>query len=305
MRRGLRRELSLSANSDTLAKAIGSPHRRRILVPMAFKPISNSTRELGPNSDRRFVKYYSEQSLSAATQQRFDGTSRVTLALRRELGLPTDNLDVVDIGCGAGSQALMWAERGHQVQGIDVSAPLIKIATKRAVELDASACFAVGDAGNLPIPDASVDVVLVSELLEHLGKWEPCVDEALRVLRPGGVVYLSTTNHLCPKQQEFTLLAYSWYPRLLKKYCEGLAITTHGHWVQFATFPAVHWFSFYQLRDYLSSRGVNALDRFDVMETGDSSLRRAIVSAIRNIRLVRYLGHVLTPYTLVVGYRQK
>ena len=122
----------------------------------------------------------------------------------------------------------------------------------------------------------------MSELLEHLVEWEPCVNEVLRVLRPGGVLYMSTTNSLCPMQEEFTLPAYSWYPRSLKKHCERLALTTHRHWVQYASLPAVHWFTFYQLRDYLYARGVIARDRFDIMHTDGSKLRRAVVSAIRS-----------------------
>lgn len=256
----------------------------------------------GPNADQRFVDYYAQESASAKTQLRFEGTRRVTLALRTELGLSTEGLDVVDVGCGAGSQALLWGQSGHRVLGVDISAPLIDIARERAARAGSSARFVVGSADSLPVPDASVDIALVSELLEHLHDWEPCLNEALRVLRPGGVVYMSTTNRLCPKQQEFNLPFYSWYPRVLKKHCEKLAVTTRSHWVQFASFPAVHWFSFYQLRDYLDARGFSARDRFDVMDPSGSMLRKAVVGAILTLRPLRFAAHVLTPYTLVVAH---
>jgi len=258
----------------------------------------------GPNADQRFVDYYAAQSASEQTRQRFDATRRVTLALRRDLGLPVEQLDVVDIGCGAGSQAIMWARAGHRAQGIDISAPLIDLAQQRAAEGGLDARFTVGSADRLPLPDASVDIVLVSELLEHLAQWQPCVDEALRILRPGGVIYLSTTNRLCPVQQEFTLPGYSWYPSPIKRRCEKMAVTTHGQWVRHTTFPAVHWFSYYQLRDYLDARGVSSRDRFDVMETRGSTLRRAVVGAIQSNAPLRWMAHVMTPYTMVVGHRR-
>jgi hypothetical protein len=119
------------------------------------------------------------------------------------------------------------------------------------------------------------------------------------------VIYMSTTNRLCPVQQEFSLPAYSWYPSRLKKYCEKLSTTTHRHWVQHATFPAVHWFTFYQLRDYLNARGVTASDRFDIMETSTSRLKTAAVAAIRASRTVRFAAHVMTPYTVAVGHRRR
>jgi 2-polyprenyl-3-methyl-5-hydroxy-6-metoxy-1,4-benzoquinol methylase len=54
-----------------------------------------------------------------------------------------------------------------------------------------------------------MDVCLLPELLEHVADWQSCLNEAARVLRPGGLLYLSTTNVLCPRQQEFNLPLYS------------------------------------------------------------------------------------------------
>jgi 2-polyprenyl-6-hydroxyphenyl methylase/3-demethylubiquinone-9 3-methyltransferase len=258
----------------------------------------------GPNANRHFVDYYAEQSASEQTRQRFARVQEIILKQRSELGLTTTALDVTDVGCGAGTQTMAWARNGHRARGVDISAPLIEIARKRAAEASLPAEFHVGSASKLPFENGSSDVVLASELLEHLTDWEASLNEALRVLRPGGVIYFSTTNRLCPIQQEFTLPLYSWYPASAKKYCERLAVTTHRHWVQYATFPAVHWFTFYQFRDYLDARGVSTRDRFDIMETKGSMLRSAVVAAVRRSKSLRFLGHVLTPYTVVVGYKR-
>jgi ubiquinone/menaquinone biosynthesis C-methylase UbiE len=258
----------------------------------------------GPNADHRFVDYYTKSSASDRTRQRFESVQRIALNMRASLGESTKGLDLVDIGCGAGTQTLLWAEAGHRARGIDISAPLIEVASKRAKESCVTAEFQVGSANALDLPSSSADVVLISELLEHLVTWESCVDEATRILRPGGVIYMSTTNRLCPVQQEFSLPAYSWYPSRLKKYCERLSTTTHPHWVQHATFPAVHWFTYYQLRDYLDTRGITASDRFDIMETSASSLKAAAVTAIRASRAIRFIAHLMTPYTVVVGHRR-
>jgi ubiquinone/menaquinone biosynthesis C-methylase UbiE len=257
-----------------------------------------------PNAHARFVGYYSEQSASEKTAQRFSGAHRVILKVRRDHELPTENLDVLDVGCGAGAQAIMWASRGHRATGIDISAPLVELACKRAAEARLPVSFQVGSATELPLPESSQDVVLVSELLEHLADWKPCIDEAVRVLKPGGTLYVSTTNWLCPIQQEFTLPMYSWYPNFVKKRCEQLAITTNRHWVQYATFPAVHWFSFYQLKRYLEPMSVDAKDRFDVMDTEGSAARKFAVGAIAALSAVRFAAQVLTPYTLVVGTKR-
>jgi 2-polyprenyl-6-hydroxyphenyl methylase/3-demethylubiquinone-9 3-methyltransferase len=292
-----------SAPSRSSGERRKSRCRTPRIVALPESTTANSMSEPGPNADQRFVDYYAQQSASAQTRQRFEGTRRVTLASRRESGQATETLDVVDIGCGAGTQALMWAAAGHRVIGVDISAPLIELAAQRAAETQVAADFRVGSATSLPIADASVDIALVSELLEHLPEWQGCVNEAIRILRPGGVLYLSTTNRLCPVQQEFALPAYSWYPRALKKRCERLAVTTHGHWVGYTSFPAVHWFTYYQLRDYLRERGVIAKDRFDLIPSTASRLRAAVLRAIRWSPPLRFTAHVLTPNTVVVGLR--
>lgn len=225
------------------------------------------------------------------------------MALRARLGGRTTQLEVVDVGCGAGTQARVWAQNGHRVTGVDISGPLIDLARQRADAEGTAARYMVGSAECLDLPDGSVDVVLLSELLEHVPRWQPCIDEAVRVLRPGGLLFLSTTNVLCPKQHEFALPLYSWYPARLKRRCERLSVTSHPHWVQHTSLPAVHWFSFYQLRDYLKPRGLRALDRFDLMDTRQSTLKRIVVALVSAVPPLRWLAHVASSANVVVGYK--
>jgi 2-polyprenyl-6-hydroxyphenyl methylase/3-demethylubiquinone-9 3-methyltransferase len=149
-----------------------------------------------------------------------------------------------------------------------------------------------------------MDVCLFPELLEHVADWQSCLNEAARILRPGGLLYLSTTNVLCPRQEEFNLPLYSWYPEPLKRYCERLAVTTHPALAGYATYPAVNWFSFYGLRDFLEPLGFRCLDRFDLIDTaGKGRLAQFIVTALRGVPLLRFLGHVATPSTYLVAVK--
>jgi 2-polyprenyl-6-hydroxyphenyl methylase/3-demethylubiquinone-9 3-methyltransferase len=255
------------------------------------------------NADPRFVEYYTEASTSPATLARFRKLMDALLKLRRSIGSACDRLDVIDVGCGAGTQALIWAEQGHRVKGVDVSAPLVEVARQRSTSSGKSAQFEVGDAQNLPAAGASADVVLLSELLEHIAPWQAVLDEATRVLRPGGLLYVSTTNKLCPIQEEFDLPGYSWYPNALKRRCEQMAVTTHPHWVQHASYPAVNWFSFYQLRDWLRERNCDALDRFDMVARTSVGARAQIARMTSTLAPLRLLGQVLTPYTVVVAHK--
>lgn len=249
-----------------------------------------------------FVEYYEKQSVSAESFARFGRVMELMLRVRRTLRLPTENLDVVDIGCNAGTQSFMWAERGHTVHGLDINGPLLEIARRRARDQGLTIDFREASATQLPWADASMDVCLMPELLEHIADWKPCLLEAARVLRPGGVLYLSTTNRLCPQQMEFELPFYGWYPERLKRHYERLAVTTRPELVNHAKFPAVNWFTPYQLRREVAALGFDTWDHFDWIDAASRGQKvAAAVSLIRALPPLRWLGHVATPYTMVIA----
>ena len=164
------------------------------------------------SSAPQFVDYYAKQSVAEETQHHFELLRDKLLAIRAIYRQPTEQLRVVDVGCGAGTQARIWAEKGHEVFGIDVNAPLIELAESRARDLGLGIRFQVGSATELPYEDGTMDVCLLPELLEHVPDWQRCLTEAFRVLRSGGLLFLSTTNVLCPRQQEFDLPLYLSHP---------------------------------------------------------------------------------------------
>lgn len=252
----------------------------------------------------KFVEYYAAESLSPETIERFVGIKNAMERAARLFGLEEGSWNVGDVGCGAGTQCALWARDGHTVHGVDINAELVELGQARAREEGLDIHLVTGSATALPWPDASMDVCLCPELLEHVAAWEDCVAEIERVLRPGGIVYLSTTNWLCPRQQEFDLPVYSWYPAPLKRRYERLAVTTRPELVNHAKYPAVNWFSYYGLRAYLAARGFRCLDRFDVAAATDrGALRNAVLGAVRLAPPLRFLGHVATAGTIVFAQK--
>jgi SAM-dependent methyltransferase len=67
---------------------------------------------------------------------------------------------VVDIGCGTGNAALLAAERGARVTGVDPASRLLEVARADATERGLDATFALGDAAHVPVPDGQVDLVI-------------------------------------------------------------------------------------------------------------------------------------------------
>ncbi len=257
-----------------------------------------------PDSDhstrKEFYEYYKKESLNPATRLRFESLRDRLLRLKLLPG--GAKLDVADIGGGAGTQALIWAEAGHSVHSIDISRQLIELARERARDARLHVSFEVASATALPWPDQSMDVCLVPELLEHVEEWQSCLDEFASVLRPGCLVFLSTPYALCPRQQEFNLPAYSWYPGFLKRRYERLAKTTRPELANYATYPAVNWFTYHSLRGALRDRGFeHFIDRFDLAALNQHSwAKRTALFVIRHVLPFRFIAQVCSSGTSIM-----
>lgn len=97
---------------------------------------------------------------------------------------------VLDYGCGDGLNTVALARRGALVKALDLSPDLIDVARERlAVNATPYERFGVdllvGSAHDIPLPDASVDVVFGIAILHHLDL-ALAAREVLRVLKPGG-----------------------------------------------------------------------------------------------------------------------
>lgn len=101
-------------------------------------------------------------------------------------------LRILDVGCGDGAATAQAARAcpGHEVIGMDWSGE----AVKRAASYGLTVVQGSVDSPGLPIADASVDVVVFSEIIEHLVDTDAALGELRRVLRPGGTLLLSTPN---------------------------------------------------------------------------------------------------------------
>jgi SAM-dependent methyltransferase len=92
---------------------------------------------------------------------------------------------VLDFGCGSGGNSVLLALRGARVWGLDISDSLLRLARRRLAANDVRAALLVGSAHELPMPDASVDLVFGIAILHHLDL-DRVGQEVRRVLKPGG-----------------------------------------------------------------------------------------------------------------------
>ena len=108
--------------------------------------------------------------------------------------------NILDVGCGDGYHICVFNSLDRISEricftGVDISDAKVYFAARVARDLSFhNLNFQIGSAENLGFEDAVFDIVLCNDVVEHLEYPEKCFEEILRVLKPGGVVIITTPN---------------------------------------------------------------------------------------------------------------
>jgi ubiquinone biosynthesis O-methyltransferase len=132
--------------------------------------------------------------------------TRYTFTRRLEIMMklmpPLENKTVLEVGCGAGIISLELAKTSKKVVGIDVTETALDFGRKLASALNYSHVeFKKGDAEHLEFDDNSFDIVVCSEVLEHLIHPESAISEFHRVLKADGILLLTTPCATTPSEK--------------------------------------------------------------------------------------------------------
>ena len=142
------------------------------------------------DGDRRAEKVH---ELFATIARRYDLVNDLMSAgqhrrwKRRLVDLAGEPQDVLDLCCGTGDIARLFAEHGARVVGVDFTLEMLRVAATRYNRESVSRVQWIrADALRLPFEENSFDVVSVGYGLRNLSDLERGLREILRVLRPGG-----------------------------------------------------------------------------------------------------------------------
>ncbi len=153
------------------------------------------------------------------------------------------------IGCGPVPQPIrILRDKGYDVAGVEPVPLFVKAAGDY---LGDAGIVRQGAAECIPLPNNSQDLVFFDNVLEHVESPLISLTEIFRVLKPGGITYLTTTNRqrisLVGENFEYHVPFFNWFPALLKE----SYVFRHLHYdprlANYTERPAVHWFSYADL----------------------------------------------------------
>ncbi len=113
-------------------------------------------------------------------------------------------ITIADLGAGEGLISQLLARSAERVWCIDNSPRMVEVGTELAEKNGlANLAYKLGDIEAVPLPDASVDLAILSQALHHANHPQKAVSETYRILRPGGrVLILDLKEHGFEKAHE-------------------------------------------------------------------------------------------------------
>lgn len=139
---------------------------------------------------------------------------------------PLDDLKILDVGCGVGLISEPLSRLGARVTGFDPAPTLIAVARAHAAETGVAPNYRQGELEDVAKEAARFDVVVAMEVVEHVNDVGAFVATAASLIKPGGMIALSTVNRT-PKSFALAIVGAEYILR-------WLAPGTH-RWEQFVT----------------------------------------------------------------------
>ena len=134
--------------------------------------------------------------------------------------------DVLEVGCGLGTDAINFARRGAHYTGVDLTEASVELVRRRFELEGITANLRVADAEALPFADSSFDLVYSHGVLHHTPDTQRAINEVHRVLKPAGTAmvmlyhknsYNYRVNIMMLRRIGVRILGFDWGPRLVHR----------------------------------------------------------------------------------------
>ncbi|NPV01305.1 MAG: class I SAM-dependent methyltransferase [Brevinematales bacterium] len=151
---------------------------------------------------------------------------------------PVKNPKIIDLGCGPGHLCKSIHEKGFPVIGVDISENSLKLVREKGIPT-----IKADLQEKLPFKDDELDILVASEVVEHIFDTETFMSELKRVMKPGGSIIITTPN-VASLARRF-LLFFGKNP-----YLDYKLSGTAGH---------VRYFTFKNMRDFARQFGLKVV----------------------------------------------
>jgi len=239
---------------------------------------------LYPNLEQEGAAYFTEEQSQG--EGRVKDTDRLINMISRIISFPLGS-SVIVVGCGPRPVTIRrLAELGYRVVGIEPVAAYVKTANEWLADIANTAEVHEGTAEDLQVNPGSFDVVLLENVLEHVDSPTDTIRESYRVLKPGGLLYVYTSNRwrfsFRGYNGEYNIPFFNYFPAIVKEQYVTQTIVYEPRLANHSPRPAVHWFSYTDLCRLGRAAGfAHFFSRVDLISAEDGWLKARLIGMVK------------------------
>lgn len=190
----------------------------------------------------------------------------------------------LECGCGSAGVSAFFARRGYATAMLDFAPSALDLARRNFREHALDGQFVHADSGRLPLTANSFDVVMSYGLVEHFADPQPFIDEMVRVLKPGGLLFAD----IVPRRFNVQTLAHLLF--------NPFAVVTYGlmhenlRWTArklYSLFVPEYYENSFSLSEYREFMGRAGLERISI--TGNNPFPRLYLPDVLDKHYIRLL----------------
>jgi 2-polyprenyl-6-hydroxyphenyl methylase/3-demethylubiquinone-9 3-methyltransferase len=205
---------------------------------------------------------------------------------------------ILEIGTGIGWFTILCNKNGIDCKGLEISADLVQYGKELGRKNGIDADISLGNIEDADIGKSVYDVIMARSVFEHVEHWRPALLKVYQALRPGGLLFFSSTNKFSFTSGEYNYPFYGWLPDSLRY---RLRIKRQGEdimkWgIDFNQFNPI------QLRRYFKSIGIKQVfDRIDAVDPDKIDYpklwKRIFIQTLKTVSPLKHFALFFAPDT--------
>lgn len=126
------------------------------------------------------------------------------------------NTEILEIGTGTGWLPMLCNQRGWRCKGLEISPQLVAFAKQMGARYGLTPDIEVGNLEDTDIGQNRYDIIIASNVFEHVEDWRPGIHRVYQALKPGGAMFFESTNKFSFTSGEYNFPLYGWLPNAMR-----------------------------------------------------------------------------------------